>query len=68
MVSRLTSGLARRSARTWRRIGHVLAECNYAQRRATALMTAPDRYLTDQGKAPEDYAESGVQDLGRAHA
>jgi len=51
--SRLLSGLARGA----RRARGVIAECNYAQRRVSTLMTAPDRYLHDRDKAPEDYPE-----------
>ncbi len=52
-LARLTTGLARFG----RRVADVIAECNYAQRRATMLMTTPDAYLTDRDKAPGDYAE-----------
>jgi hypothetical protein len=44
-------------ARFGRRVANVIAECNYAQRRATILMTTPDAYLTERDKAPGDYAE-----------
>jgi len=44
-------------ARFGRRVADVIAECNYAQRRLTILMTAPDAYLTDRDKAPGDYSE-----------
>ena len=40
-----------------RRVADILAECNYAQRRMTILMTAPDAYLTTPGQAPDDYTE-----------
>jgi hypothetical protein len=40
-----------------RRVADVMAECNYAQRRMLALRTAPDAYLADPDKAPDDYAE-----------
>ena len=40
-----------------RRVAEIVAECNYAQRRMTILMTAPDAYLTTTGQAPDDYAE-----------
>jgi hypothetical protein len=40
-----------------RRIADVVAECNYAQRRAIILLTAPDAYLADRDRAPDDYAE-----------
>jgi hypothetical protein len=45
------------AARFARRVVHVVAECNYAQRRALALRTTPDAYLADADKAPDDYAE-----------
>ena len=44
-------------ARFGRRVADVVAECNYAQRRATMLMMNPDAYLVDRDKAPDDYAE-----------
>jgi len=44
-------------ARFGRRVAGVIAECNYAQRRLTTLMTSPDAYLTDRDRAPDDYAE-----------
>jgi hypothetical protein len=40
-----------------RRVGAILAECDYAQRRVTMLRTAPDAYLTARNQAPDDYAE-----------
>jgi len=52
-LARLTTGLARFA----RRVADVIAECNYAQRRVTMLMTNPDAYLTDRDRAPDDYAE-----------
>jgi hypothetical protein len=63
-MTRLITGLARFG----RRIADVIAECNYAQRRSFAIMTAPDSYLTDRDKAPDTYAEflfrtsSGLRD------
>jgi hypothetical protein len=51
------AGLLSQLGRAVRRVRAVLAECNYAQRRATTLMIAPDRYLVDRDKAPEDYSE-----------
>ncbi len=46
-------------ARVVRSIADVIAEYNYAQRRMTALRTAPDRYVMhqDRGKAADTYAE-----------
>ena len=40
-----------------RRVAGIVAECNYAQRRMTILMTAPDAYLTAPGQAPDNYTE-----------
>lgn len=40
-----------------RRVAALVAECNYAQRRAFVLRTAPDAFLADRDKAPDDYAE-----------
>ena len=40
-----------------RRVADIVAECNYAQRRMTVLMTAPDAYLAAAGKAPDNYTE-----------
>jgi hypothetical protein len=40
-----------------RRVAEIVAECNYAQRRMTILMTAPDAYLITTGQAPDDYTE-----------
>jgi hypothetical protein len=52
-MARRTGGLAR----IGRRIAGVIAECDYAQRRAFTLMTTPDAYLTEPDKAPDSYAE-----------
>jgi hypothetical protein len=57
-LTRLTSALARSPlSKIARRIANVVAECNDAQRRLFAIMTAPDRYLPDGHKAPDTYAE-----------
>lgn len=40
-----------------RRVASVIAECNYAQRRAIVLRMAPDQYVIGKNKAPADYAE-----------
>ena len=40
-----------------RRVARVVAECNYAQRRAFMLQTNPDAYLADRDNAPDEYAE-----------
>jgi hypothetical protein len=47
-------GVLTRLART---IAAVIRECNEAQRRMTALRTAPDRYAPGPGLAPGTYAE-----------
>jgi hypothetical protein len=52
-LARPTTGLARIS----RRIAGVLAECDYAQRRAFDLRTNPDAYIVNRDEAPDDYAE-----------
>jgi hypothetical protein len=41
----------------FRRISGVIAECRYAQRRMSALRTAPDRYAREPDAAPDTYAE-----------
>ena len=50
---------ARASALTrfGRRVADLIAECNYAQRRAFTLRTTPDAFLADRDKAPDDYSE-----------
>ena len=40
-----------------RRVAALVAECNYAQRRAFMLRTNPDAFLADRDQAPDDYAE-----------
>ena len=40
-----------------RRVAGLVAECNYAQRRAFTLRTTPDAFLADRDKAPDEYAE-----------
>lgn len=40
-----------------RRLGAVVAECNYAQRRVTELATSPDGYLAEPNRAPDTYRE-----------
>ena len=49
--------MVQRLARFGRSVADVIAECDYAQRRLTILMTSTDAYLTDQDRAPGDYAE-----------
>ena len=39
------------------RLGAVIAECNYAQRRLAILRTAPDRWMADPDRLPDTYAE-----------
>jgi hypothetical protein len=46
-----------RAARLGRALLSVLRECNAAQRRMTAVRTAPDRYTARSGTAPDTYAE-----------
>jgi hypothetical protein len=53
----MTRQIMARLAQFGRRVGGIVAECNYAQRRATILMMNPDAYLTDRDRAPGDYAE-----------
>lgn len=43
--------------RAARRVKSVIAECNYAQRRLTTIITSVDRYMDDRNKAPDDYTE-----------
>jgi hypothetical protein len=38
-----------------RRVGCVVAECNYAQRRLAVLRANPDRYLIEPDRAPDSY-------------
>jgi hypothetical protein len=40
-----------------RRVAGLVAECNYAQRRAFMLRTSPEAYLASQDQVPDDYAE-----------
>ena len=40
-----------------RRVGSVVAECNYAQRRLTQLRLSPDSYALDRDRAPSTYSE-----------
>jgi len=51
------AGLGSSLGRAARRVRAMIAECDYAQRRATTLMTAPDRFLIDRDKAPQTYSE-----------
>jgi hypothetical protein len=38
-----------------RRVGGVVAECNYAQRRLAELQANPERYVIDPDHAPDSY-------------
>ena len=38
-----------------RRVGFVVAECNYAQQRLAELRADPDRYLIEPDRAPDTY-------------
>ena len=50
--------MIRRITALARRVASVIAECNYAQRRAIVLRMAPDQYVIgNNNKAPADYAE-----------
>jgi hypothetical protein len=49
--------MIRRITALARRVASVIEECNYAQRRATVLLMAPDRYVIGQDNGPADYAE-----------
>ena len=57
MTPRITASARATLARFGRRVAAVLAECNYAQRRATIWRTTPDTYLAGRDKAPDYYAE-----------
>jgi hypothetical protein len=47
-----------------RRVGAVVAECNYAQRRITVLQSSPDHYLVVPGQAPDTYQEFLLRTAG----
>ena len=49
--------LAGAAVRLARRVADVIAECNEAQRRLTALRLAPDSYAIGPEHAPDSYAE-----------
>jgi len=38
-----------------RRVGYVVAECNYAQQRLTELQADPERYVIEPDHAPDTY-------------
>ncbi|HEX6520647.1 MAG TPA: hypothetical protein VF070_11655 [Streptosporangiaceae bacterium] len=44
-------------ARLLRRVARAISDMNYAQRRVTTLMSAPDRVAPNAAKAPDTYAE-----------
>jgi hypothetical protein len=48
-----------------RRIAAVIRECNDAQRRMAAINSAPDRFMTGRGAAPDTYAEFLFRTSGR---
>jgi len=47
-----------------RRVGAVVAECNYAQRRITVLQSNPDLYLVAPDQAPDTYQEFLLRTTG----
>jgi hypothetical protein len=47
-----------------RRVGAVVAECNYAQRRITVLQSNPDLYLVAPDEAPDSYQEFLLRTTG----
>jgi hypothetical protein len=50
-----------------RRVGAVVTECNYAQRRITVLQSSPDHYLVAPGQAPDTYQEFLLRTAGPLH-
>jgi len=46
MNHNVTQGVRGPLARIARRVGAIVAECNYAQARMTSLRSTPDAYLT----------------------
>jgi hypothetical protein len=38
-----------------RRVGGVVAECNYAHRRLAVLQANPERYVIEPDQAPDSY-------------
>ena len=53
----MNQNMAQSLARILKRMANLVAECNYAQRRSFAIMTAADSHLTDRDQAPDTYAE-----------
>ena len=49
--------MTRRIITLARRVAAVLAECNYAQRRAAAWRMAADTHVPRGNQAPDNYAE-----------
>jgi hypothetical protein len=47
-----------------RRVGAVVAECNYAQRRITVLQSSPDHYLVAPDQLPDTYQEFLLRTTG----
>jgi hypothetical protein len=47
-----------------RRIGALVAECNYAQRRITVLQSRPEHYLVAPDQAPDTYQEFLLRTIG----
>jgi hypothetical protein len=47
-----------------RRLGAVVADCNYAQRRVSQLYSSLDGYLPDPDQAPDSYREFLVRTSG----
>jgi hypothetical protein len=53
-------GRHQQAGRLWRfarAVRDIVAECAYAQRRMTEIMTAPDSYLFNRDAAPDTYGE-----------
>jgi hypothetical protein len=59
-MNRVLRGLARR-------VGDVVAECNYAQLRITVLQSSPDHYLVAPSQAPDSYEEFLLRTTGPLH-
>lgn len=49
--------LIRLLVRAARRCARTIADMNYAQRRASVLVAAPDRHIAGNYRGPDDYAE-----------
>ena len=57
MATTAIGGAARAVAYFWPRVLAVVADLNRAQRRATVLSLACDRYLDRPGQPPQTYGE-----------